>query len=338
MREVSQALWGVLAAIMSSIIVFGGLALSLAESGVSVASVFTDTPIVVVTVATQKPGEPTFTPSPTLPPTPTPTEPVFEQQCDYPPDWIVVIVDLGDTLESVAANYNVSVDELRKGNCWTYDMLMTGMKLHVPAPAFTATPLPSDTPTRLPNPTKTPIVVCSSPYGWVIYIVRPGDTLYKIALAHFTTYQELMRRNCLTTTTIRVGQRLYVPYIPPSSTPVPYFTPTFVPPTAISTPVRPTATRVYPTNTPFIPTETPVILPTETTPPPTWTNTPPPLPSITPTAPPIPTSQPTDTPIPSSPTPLPLPTGTPTSIPLPTDTSAPRVSLTPFLTISPPVP
>jgi LysM repeat protein len=337
MREVSQALWGVLAAIISSLIVFGGLALSLAESGVSVASVFTDTPFVIETIATQKPGEPTFTPSPTLPPTPTPTEPVFEKQCDYPPDWIVVIVDLGDTLESVAAQYNVSVEDLRKGNCWDYGNLLRGMKLHVPPPAFTETPLPSDTPTRLPNPTKTPRVVCSSPYGWVIYVVRPGDTLYKIAVAHYTTYQELMRKNCLTTTTIRVGQRLFVPYTLPSSTPPPYLTPTYVPPIPTFTPVRPTATRIPPTSTQFIPTETSVILPTENTPPPTWTNTPPPLPTITQTLPPTSTPQPTNTP--ESPTPPPpLPTDTATSVPLPSDTAAPRVSLTPFLTLSPPVP
>lgn len=339
MREVSQALWGVLAAILSAAIVFGGLALSLAESGVSRALLPTDTPFTIQPVATQQPGEPTFTPSPTSPPTPTPTEPKFERQCDYPPDWVIVTVEVGDTLESLALKYNVSVDELRKGNCWDYDRLLPGMNLYVPAPP-TETPLPSNTPVRETRPTRTPMVYCSPPYGWIIYIVRPGDTLYKIALAHFTTYQELMRRNCLQSTTIRVGQRLYVPYVPPSSTPPPYYTPTLPPPVATSTPFVPTATRIIPTRTPIIPTATPIVatetsvpLPTQTNPPPTWTNTPLP-PTFTPTQEP----SPTPTPIPDTPTAPPLPTSTYTPIPLPTNTTEPPASPTVILTEPSPAP
>lgn len=336
MREVSQALWGVLAAILSAAVVFGGLALSLAESGISRALAPTDTPFVIQPVATQKPGEPTYTPSPTLPPTPTPTEPPFEKQCDYPADWVAITVEVGDTLESLAQKYLVSESELRRGNCWDYDRLMPGMTLYVPA-IPTETPLPSDTPGHEPKPSKTPLVYCAQPYGWVIYIVRPGDTLFNIAVTHRTTYQELMRRNCLKSTLIRVGQRLYVPYVPPTSTPMPYFTPTMPPPTA--TPIIPTATRISPTRTPVLPTTTPVgptetipPLPTATNPPPTWTETP-----LPPTN--TPTSEATPTPIPDTPTlPPPLPTSTFTPIPLPTNTVEPPASPTSILSESPPVP
>lgn len=327
MREVGQALWGVLAAILSAAVVFGGLALSLAESGAPRAMLPTDTPFVIQPVATQKPGEPTYTPTPTLPPTPTPTEPPFEKQCDYPPDWVVITIEVGDTLESLAQKYHVDEGELRKGNCWDYDRLMPGMNLYVPALIPTETPLPSDTPRHEGKPSKTPLVVCSPPYGWVIYIVRPGDTLSKIAVAHHTTYQELMRRNCLQSTLIRVGQRLYVPYVPPTSTPLPYFTPTLPPPTATS--FIPTVTRVSPTRTPVPPTATavgptPTIppLPTETNPPPTWTDTP-----LPPTS--TPTPEPTPTSVPDTPTlPPPLPTSTFTLSPLPTNTVEPPASPT----------
>jgi LysM repeat protein len=81
-------------------------------------------------------------------------------------------------------------------------------------------------PTMVPLPTNT---VCSPPAGWPVYTVQPGDSLFRIALNHGMTTEELQTANCLPDAdTIFTGQTLYVPYtIPP--TPIP---PTAIPPTA----------------------------------------------------------------------------------------------------------
>jgi LysM repeat protein len=81
-------------------------------------------------------------------------------------------------------------------------------------------------PTQVPPPTST---ICSPPVGWPVYIVQPGDNLFRIALNHGMATEELQKANCLPTADeINAGQILYVPYtIPPTSIP-----PTSVPPTA----------------------------------------------------------------------------------------------------------
>jgi spore germination protein len=61
------------------------------------------------------------------------------------------------------------------------------------------------------------------------YIVRPGDTLFRIALSYNISSPQLQRANCMgSSTTIYTGQRLWVPNVP-TRTPVPGVTviPTF---------------------------------------------------------------------------------------------------------------
>jgi len=95
-------------------------------------------------------------------------------------------------------------------------------------------------------------VACGPYYGWVLaYYVQPGDTLYHIATQYNTTANALQIANCKPTTVIFVGERLWVPNVPtvtpgvtfvpvfPTETPVPtepltltpipYFTETAVP-------------------------------------------------------------------------------------------------------------
>jgi LysM repeat protein len=154
----------------------------------------------------------------------------------------------------------------------------------VTTPSETQTALPSQTPTSIlltpltPLPVHT-LVPCGSPNTWVIYIVRPGDSLYYISQVYGVTVAELQRANCLgTSTTLRTGQTLYVP---PWAPIVPTSTPIVV--------VMPTSTSL-PTNTMvFIP-------PTDTaTQPPVATATEPPV--ATATEPPVATAVPTDTPV-----------------------------------------
>lgn len=357
MREVHQAVWGMLAAFLSAFLVFGGLAISLTETRLQVALAPAQTQTPTQPVPTQAPGEPTYTPSPTALPTSTPTI-VFPVTCDYPAGWIEISVGVGDTLYTIAERYQVGVDDLRRGNCLEIDRLMVGMSIHVPMLA-TDTLIPSETAIIAPTlmPTNRSWVTCSRPPGWVIYYVKTGDNLYRIGLAVGVPYQELMVRNCLKTYTIYPGQRLYVPVLPvllitptpipyksptalppiPSSTPIPptslppILTPTLVPPTiAPPTLILPSATPVISTATPLLPSSTPITpSPTQTLPSATWTYTlPPPI-----TQTPLPTAVLTDTPEPNTSTPI--PTATDTSIPLPTRTPAPTIVFTPGISLVP---
>lgn len=76
--------------------------------------------------------------------------------CGAPSNWVVYIVQPGDTLFSIALSVGSSVDQLRSANCLTSDTIHTGQYLYVPrqpAPA-SATPKPTNPP---PPPTKTPL-------------------------------------------------------------------------------------------------------------------------------------------------------------------------------------
>ena len=72
--------------------------------------------------------------------------------------------------------------------------------------------------------------VCQRPQNWVAYTVARNDTLSSLGQRTGTSWQQIQSANCLTSTTIFAGQRLYVPFIPappvgiaevPSETPRP---------------------------------------------------------------------------------------------------------------------
>lgn len=91
-------------------------------------------------------------------------------------------------------------------------------------PTMTSTPSPpspeATTPPQPPTGTAAPstptpssplLPTCQPPAGWTVYIVRPGDTLYRLALRTGVTALTLAEANCLSTLTIYAGQRLYLP-------------------------------------------------------------------------------------------------------------------------------
>ena len=63
-----------------------------------------------------------------------------------------------------------------------------------------------------PLPAATP---CSHPAGWVTYIVQRGDNLYQIGLKYGVTVTTLQSGNCMDSSQIYTGQRLYVPNVLP---------------------------------------------------------------------------------------------------------------------------
>jgi LysM repeat protein len=117
----------------------------------------------------------------------------------------------------------------------------------------TRTPAPTDTPRPEASPTPSATDVnCGPPDGWVIYTVKSGETLFRLAEAFQTTVELLQRANCLgDSTAIIAGQGLFVPNvatITPSPTLTPSVTPTRTPtrttgPTKTATPLTPTATK-----------------------------------------------------------------------------------------------
>jgi LysM repeat protein/tetratricopeptide (TPR) repeat protein len=110
---------------------------------------------------------------------------------------------------------------------------------HTPSPTPSLTPTPSATHTSTLTP-----VPCIPETGWPVYTIQRGDTLYNIARRTGTIYPRLMAANCLTSTVIHPGQRLYVPRLPALPTTItPTNTPTFTPTITTQIPDYPASTQ-----------------------------------------------------------------------------------------------
>jgi LysM repeat protein len=125
----------------------------------------TPTPIEDGSVQGEHTSTPTMTPTPT--PTPTPTG----ELCGPPSDWVLILVESGDTLAEISAAYGVSIADLQYANCLGDSTVIDpGTGLYVPnAPTITPTPIPTNTstpkptaastnaPTKTNTPTSTPV-------------------------------------------------------------------------------------------------------------------------------------------------------------------------------------
>ena len=96
-------------------------------------------------------------------------------------------VKSGDSLWSIAKKNNVSVNELKEANGLTSNALSIGQVL------------------KIPKEIEEPEVDTNT------YIVKKGDSLYKIAQNNNTTVSELIELNNLTSTNLSIGQRLKLP-------------------------------------------------------------------------------------------------------------------------------
>ena len=106
-----------------------------------------------------------------------PTKEIYEEEEN------IYIVKKGDTLYSIAMANNTTVDELKRINNLTSNILSTGHLLKIPS-------------ALLPEST---------------YIVKKGDSLYSIANKYNTTVDELKRINNLTSNILSIGQVLKLP-------------------------------------------------------------------------------------------------------------------------------
>ena len=96
------------------------------------------------------------------------------------------IVKRGDTLYSIARAYNTTVDELKRINRLSNNVLSIGQSLLIPE----AEELQSD---------------------YLIYTVKKGDTLYSIARAFNVTVDEIITLNRLNSIGLSIGQQLLIP-------------------------------------------------------------------------------------------------------------------------------
>lgn len=198
-------------------------------------SPFTATPTNTSLYTPTLTNTPTFTPTPntgtptntpTFTPTPTPGPPVGTH-----------IVRWGEWVYCIARAYKVSPSAIIEANrlWWPY-ILLPNQKLTIPNVPWTnmtagpvcqaqfAFPGPTPTPTAIPTtpsvtttpPTATPTPIppmTGTPSNCrAIYVVRPGDTLYRIALRYGTTYTEIARVNQISNPRlIYPGQQLCIP-------------------------------------------------------------------------------------------------------------------------------
>jgi len=99
----------------------------------------------------------------------------------------VYVVKRGDTLYSIASSNGVTVDELKRINNLTSNILNIGQRLVIP----------------------NRVDILQEDY--TIYTVKPGDTLYKIARDFDVSVEELLTLNKLNSTGLSIGQQLLIP-------------------------------------------------------------------------------------------------------------------------------
>lgn len=262
MQSLRQLGVGIIIAIVSIILVVGGILLALAETLPPPSTPTQIPPTLPLSFPT-----PTTTISPVLSETPTAAQTATPSAtttllntllaptlCTPPVGWSRITAGAGDTIYSIAQRYKTTAENLSAANCLQSADLPAGYALYVP-----------------PVPTVT-VIPCGPPVGWVkTHVVQPGDTLFRIALSYGTTYPQLQRANCMgSSTIIYAGQRLWVPNVP-TRTPIPGVTtiPDFPTSTNTSLPI-PIPTTAEPSST-LPPTETFTVPPS---PIPTSTNTP----------------------------------------------------------------
>ncbi|HET6528549.1 MAG TPA: LysM peptidoglycan-binding domain-containing protein [Balneolaceae bacterium] len=121
------------------------------------------------------------------------------------PEKIVHTVEAGETLFSISKKYDVNIAELKSWNNLSTSSLDVGQKLTV-------------YPGQSTDQQDRSIVVDKKTQQNTYYVVKSGDSLYRIAAEHGMTVKALKILNDLRSNTIRVGQHLTVraPSTPPS--------------------------------------------------------------------------------------------------------------------------
>lgn len=100
----------------------------------------------------------------------------------------IYTVKKGDSLWSIAKKYNISVEELKAANNLTSNLLNLGQKLNIPV--IQEEPIPGD---------------------YIVYTIKKGDSLYKIANQYNISVDEIIDYNDLSTANLSIGQQILIP-------------------------------------------------------------------------------------------------------------------------------
>jgi LysM repeat protein len=104
-------------------------------------------------------------------------------------------IQRGDTYYSIGKQFGVSMQAIKDANPGVEPTrLQVGQTINIPSPTPVA-----------------PEALAPVVSGEIIYTVVSGDNLSKIASKHGTTWQEIKKLNNLTTTQIKVGDKLRIP-------------------------------------------------------------------------------------------------------------------------------
>ena len=95
------------------------------------------------------------------------------------------IVQAGDTLYAIANKYGTTVDDIKNLNNLTSNILSIGQQLLIPGSNVQASP--------------------------TMYVVKAGDSLWRIARNFNTTVNDIRKLNNLTTDLLSIGQVLMIP-------------------------------------------------------------------------------------------------------------------------------
>lgn len=94
----------------------------------------------------------------------------------------IYIVKKGDSLWVIANKYNTTVDNIKKANNLTSNLLSIGQTLTIP-----------------------------SSQNYLTYVVQKGDSLWVIANKYNTTVDKIKKLNNLTSNLLSIGQKLFIP-------------------------------------------------------------------------------------------------------------------------------
>ena len=137
------------------------------------------------------------------PATPAPSSPAPAQVQGFP-----YVVQIGDTLQSIAAKFNTTVEVLRAMNNLSSDQVTVGQQLVIAG----TPPAPQNQPSAEATPTPRPTAPPARSTRTVRYVVKAGDRLYRIGLRYGVTWAVIARFNGIRNPNlIQPGDVLFIP-------------------------------------------------------------------------------------------------------------------------------
>lgn len=153
---------------------------------------------------------------------------------DVNTDEVIYTVQKGDSLWAIASKYNVSVDDIKKANNLSSNLLSIGQKLTIPVipnmNQITYTVKKGDSLWLIANKYDTTVeqikstnnlssnllsigqvLVIPSSSNFITYVVKKGDSLWLIANKYNTTVNQIKKLNNLSSDLLSIGQKLLIP-------------------------------------------------------------------------------------------------------------------------------